>query len=77
MRISRAYEAGSEFKARQGAFWFAECAQFVIESALAVRKALTSWWKKERPVVALVQRKFQQLVLELDGIAQIPLFGSK
>lgn len=74
MRISRAYEAGSEFKARQGAFGFAEVAFAVLEVVTAAKKALVGWWKKERPVVAQVKAKWHQLVLELDGIAQMPLF---
>lgn len=79
MRISRAYEAGSEFKARQGAFGFAEVAFAVVEIVQAGKREMAAWLKAKRkawfmPVIQ-VQRKFQQLVLELDGIAKMPLFG--
>lgn len=74
MRFSRAYEVSGEFRARQGAFGFADVAFAVLEVVTATKKALVGWWKKERPVVVQVKVKFHQLVLELDGIAQMPLF---
>lgn len=75
MRFSRRYEVSSEFRARQGAFDFATAAQAVVEIALAVRKTLGGWWGKVRPVVTgAAVKKAHQLVLELDGLEQIPLF---
>lgn len=73
MKLSRAYETGSEFRERQGAFWFASAAQAVVEIALSVRKSLTGWTRKLFAFVVQV-KKPHQLVLELDGIAQMPLF---
>ena len=75
MKLSRRYEQSSDFRERQGAFWFADAAQFVVETALAVRKSLTGWTRKLFAFVVQV-KKPHQLVLELDGIAQMPLFRS-
>lgn len=76
MAISRRYEQGKEFRARQGVLEFGTVALAVLDVAVGVMKSLGAWWKKVRPggPVAVVQ-KVQQLVLELDGIAQMPLFG--
>ena len=74
MKLSRRYESSSEFRERQGAFWFADAAQAVVGIALSVRKSLTGWTRKLFAFVVQVKRP-HQLVLELDGIAQIPLLG--
>lgn len=76
MRFSRLYEQTAEFRRRCKAFDFAAVAQAVVEIALEARKALKGWWNAVRPKVETVKvRKPHQLVLELNGIAQIPLFG--
>jgi len=72
MRFTRNYETTAAFRARQGAFWFAPAAQAVVAIALSVRKTLGSWWGKTRPAIAQVKLKCHQLVLELNGIAQMP-----
>jgi len=75
MRFSRLYEQTTEFRSRCMAFDFAVIAQTVVEIALETRKKLAAWWKKVKPVVILAELRPQnQLVLELDGIAQIPFF---
>lgn len=73
MKLSRRYETSSEFRERQGAFWFADAAQAVVEIALSVRKTLGGWTRKLFAFVADV-KKPHQLVLELDGIAKMPIF---
>lgn len=75
MKLNRRYQEGGEFKARQGRFDFATVALAVLDVAVSVKAALSDWWSKVRPVVVqVVMRKPHQLVLELDGIAQMPLF---
>lgn len=64
----------AEFEARQFCFAFGEACRFVASSAANVKKALTSWVKRLFTKI-LVEKKPHQLVLELDGIAQMPLFG--
>lgn len=76
MTISRRYEQGVEFRARQGVLEFGTVALAVLDVAVNVVKSLGAWWKKVRPVTPVaVMKKAHQLVLELDGIAQMPLFG--
>lgn len=75
--MNRRYQDGTEFKARQGRFDFAQVALAVLEIAVSVKKQLCGWWNKVRPVVAKVKmQKPQQLVLELNSIAQMPLFAA-
>lgn len=74
MRMSRLYERTAEFRSRCMAFDFAVVAQAVVDIALETRKALTRWLKSVRPVVKSTFRKPHQLILELNGIAQIPRF---
>lgn len=74
MKFSRLYEQTAEFRSRCKAFDFAAAAQAVVEIALTVRKSLSGWWNKARPFVRVIVKKPHQLVLELDGIAQIPMF---
>lgn len=75
MRFSRLYQQTAEFRSRCKAFDFAAVAQAVVDIALSVRKSIGGWWNKVRPVVVKVQtRKPHQLVLELDGITQLPMF---
>lgn len=75
MKLNRRYQDGGEFKARQGRFDFAVVAHAVLDIAVSVKTALSGWWSKVRPVIVqVVTRKPRQLVLELDGIAQIPMF---
>lgn len=74
MKLNRQYQNGGEFKARQGRFDFATVALAVLDVAVSVKSSLSGWWSKVRPVVVqAVMRKPRQLVLELDGIAQMPL----
>lgn len=79
-RFSRMYEQTAEFRARCKAFDFAAVAHAVLDVAIATKKALaemmkafrenlTSWRAQPNP-----PRKPHQLVLELNGIAQVPLF---
>lgn len=76
MAISRRYEQGKEFRARQGVLEFGTVALAVLDVAVSVVKSLGAWWSKVRPVAPVaVVMKAHQLVLELDGIAQMPLFG--
>ena len=76
MRFSRLYEQTAEFRSRCKAFDFAAVAQAVVEIALEARKSMKGWWNAHRPTFKAVFKKPHQLVLELDGIAQIPLFGN-
>lgn len=76
MRFSRLYEQTAEFRARCKAFDFAVVAQTVIEIALSVRRRLNDWWNSEKPKAQKPSiKKPHQLVLELNGIAQMPIFG--
>lgn len=75
-RFSRLYEQTAEFRDRCLAFDFAIIAHAVLDVALHVKKSLSGWWNKVRPKVQKPQsRRPHQLVLELDGIAQITLFA--
>jgi len=64
----------AEFEARQACFDFGAACRFVNSLVVDVKKALTGFvsrlFKKTAATV-----KAHQLVLELDGIAQMPLFG--
>lgn len=75
MKFSRLYEQTAEFRSRCMAFDFAVVAHAVMDAAIAAKKGITDWWKKNRPTIQHeVKRPPHQLVLELDAIAQIPLF---
>ncbi|MBS1188810.1 MAG: hypothetical protein H6R10_602 [Rhodocyclaceae bacterium] len=74
-RFSRAYQTTAEFLGRQGGFDFAVVTDAVLAIVTAAKKALTGWWKTERPRQTAPAVRFHQLVLELDRIAQMPLFG--
>lgn len=64
-----------EFEARQMCFDFGKRARRIArEVAATIAKAgrhLTKHFRKALPAI-----KFHQLVLELDAIAQMPLFGA-
>lgn len=63
----------AEFEARQYCFDFGDACRFVAALANDVKKTLATWVKRlfARPDTS---KKPHQLVLELDSIAQIPLF---
>lgn len=63
----------AEFEARQYCFDFGDACRFVASTAADVKKALTSWVKRLFTKI-LIEKKPHQLVLEIDAIAQIPLF---
>ena len=79
-QFSRLYEQTAEFRARCKAFDFAAVAHAVLDVALATKKALGGMlkgfvkglraWEPAKPTA----KKPRQLVLELDALAQIPLF---
>ncbi len=74
MKLNRRFEQGEEFRQRQGRFDFATVALAVVDVAVAVKSALSGWWKKVRPKAQAVFVKVpRQMVLELDSIAQMPL----
>lgn len=76
MKLNRRYEQGAEFRQRQGQFDFAEVALAVLDIAVYVAKEARKWFEAWRPKVAQVMmRRPQQLVLELDSIAQAPIFS--
>lgn len=82
MRMSRAYQMPKEFRERQGAFDFATVALAVLDMAIETKKRLTEMakafskgLKAWRPAETV--KKARQLVLELDSIAQIPLFTER
>lgn len=64
----------AEFEARQFCFAFGEACRFVASLANDVKKALTGYVKAFFTKAAPIFKKPHQLVLELNGIAQIPLF---
>lgn len=79
MRFSRLYEQTAEFRSRCKAFDFAVVAHAVLDIAIATKAKLLAMKK------ATLERFFgkkvkgnreepHQLVLELDSIAQLPLF---
>lgn len=75
MRFSRLYELTEEFRSQYKGFEFAEADQTVVGIALSVRKTLSGWWNSVKPkAIKPTMRKPHQLVLELDGLAQIPMF---
>lgn len=76
MRFSRLYEQTAEFRSRCKAFDFAAAAQAVVDAVMKVRKIFPAMWARVREAYApiVVATKQHQLVLELDGIAQIPMF---
>jgi hypothetical protein len=78
MRLSRAYLNTPEFEARQMGFDFAVVARAVLEIARATKAKLQTmardFIKALRPATPAPKRP-QQLVLELGGIAQAPLFS--
>ena len=77
MRFSRHYEMTEEFQKRQRGFGFAVVARAVLEIALETKKRLATMAKTLLKGIRMpkpAQRKPHQLVLELDSIAQIPLF---
>lgn len=74
MKFSRLYERTAEFRSRCMAFDFAVVAHAVMDAAIAAKKGITNWWKKNRPTVKHQVKKPHQLVLELDSIAPIPMF---
>jgi len=70
------------FRERQGAFDFAAVALAVLDVAIETKKRLAAMAKEFsktlkawRPIVTI--KKPHQLVLELDAIAQIPLFQQR
>lgn len=76
-RFSRLYEQTAEFRARCKAFDFAIVAHAVLDVIVAAKKKLTAWWNRERPHAPAKVMKCHQLVLELDDIAQMPLFQKR
>ncbi|WP_295006845.1 hypothetical protein [uncultured Dechloromonas sp.] len=62
----------AEFEDRQGCFEFGEACRFVAATVFDVKKAITSWVKGFF-AKANTAKKPHQLVLELDGIAQVPM----
>lgn len=77
MRFSRLYERTEEFRSRCKAFDFAVVGQTVVDVALSVRKSLSGFassflkgFRMPRPT----PKKPHQLVLELNGLAQLPMF---
>lgn len=62
----------AEFEARQQCFDFGAACRFVAATVYDVKKALTSWVKGFF-AKADTTKKPQQLVLELDAIAQTPM----
>lgn len=66
----------AEFEERQFCFSFGEACRFVASTAADVKKALTKYVRAFFTKI-LVEKKPHQLVLELDGIAQMPLTGIK
>lgn len=64
----------AEFEKRQQCFSFGDACRFVAALAADVKKALTNYVKAFFAKSAPAGRKPHQLVLELDSIAQIPLF---
>lgn len=64
----------TEFEERQFCFAFGEACRFVASLANDVKKALTGYVKAFFTKAAPVFKKPNQLVLELDAIAQMPLF---
>lgn len=64
----------AEFKSRCKAFDFAVVAHAVLEIALEAKKKMAEWWKANRPRFTPQIKKPHQLVLELDSLAQIPMF---
>ena len=76
MRFSRLYEQTAEFRARCKAFDFAIVAHAVLDIVVAGKKELIRWWKQNwHPIHYGPTFKLpHQLALELDGIAQMPLF---
>ena len=64
----------AKFEERQQCFDFGMACRFVAATVCNVKKSLQSWvskfFKKAEP------KRPHQLVLELDGIDQIPLFSS-
>lgn len=79
-RFSRLYEQTAEFRARCKAFDFAAVAHAVLDVAIATKKKLAEMMKAFRESLTSWQpkptqpRRPQQLVLELNGITQMPLF---
>lgn len=65
-----------EFERRQLALEFGAACRFVNSLVVDVKKALTGFVKGLFTKAAPAAPYFHQLVLELDGIAQIPLFGA-
>lgn len=66
-----------EFRNRQGAFDFATVALAVLDIAIETKKKLRSMLQSFKTTLHSwnpAARKPHQLVLELDGLAQIPLF---
>lgn len=66
----------AEFEKRQFCFSFGDACRFVAALAADVKKALTGYVKRLFPKILVNLKKPHQLVLELDAIAQIPLFKS-
>lgn len=86
MRFSRLYEQTAEFRSRCKAFDFAVVAHAVLDIAIATKAKLLAmkkatlerfFGKKVKATgkkVKATGKKPHQLVLEFDGIAQLPLF---
>jgi len=64
-----------EFEARQSCFDFGAACRFVNDLVVDVKKALTGFVKRLFKVTPVKVKRPHQLVLELDAIAQVPLFG--
>lgn len=79
--FSRAYQMTKEFRERQGAFDFAAVALIVLDIAIETKKRLVKMAQVTlagiRHQIVKTMRKPHQLVLELDAVAQIPLFGDQ
>lgn len=77
MRFSRLYERTAEFRSRCLAFDFAVVAHAVVDIALETRAKLQAMKKALMKKIIMKRpepKKPHQLVLELDSIADIPLF---
>ncbi len=68
----------AEFRERQSAFDFATVALAVLDAAIETKKRLKSMLKTARlgwhTIVKSPFKKPRQLVLELNSLAQIPMF---
>lgn len=66
----------AEFEARQQCFDFGMACRFVASLTNDVKKALTGYVKTFFAKAEPTTKRPHQLVLELDGLAKMPLFAS-